>query len=152
MQTPLKSCYILIQMKGSCMLDSAETRSAEYNSGKRYICNDCLDDAKNQDKELLELIEGLVSEYEKLKSSFDDLKASYDSVKAENYAKDTLIQKLKEENAVMALGSTPIAKKMAKKVMDEKNAQIEALEKQLQEQNAVEVEFLTGVDLFGKKQ
>ena len=143
---------VLIQMKGSCMLDSAETRSAEYNSGKRYICNDCLDDAKNQDKELLDLIEGLVSEYEKLKSSFDDLKASYDSAKAENYAKDTLIQKLKEENAVMALGSTPIAKKMAKKVMDEKNAQIEALEKQLQEQNAVEVEFLTGVDLFGKKQ
>ena len=135
---------VLIQMKGSCMLDSAETSSAEYNSGKRYICNDCLDDAKNQDKELLELIEGLVSEYEKLKSSFDDLKA-------ENDAKDTLIQKLKEENAAMALGTTPMAKKMAKKVMDEKNAQIEALEEQLREQNRLEVEFLPGTDIFGEK-
>lgn len=142
---------VLIQMQGSCMLDNAETRSAEYNSGKRYICNDCLDDAKNQEKELLDLVEGLVSEYEKLKSSFDDLKANYDSAKAENDAKDTLIQKLKEENAAMALGTTPMAKKMAKKVMDEKNAQIEALEEQLREQNRLEVEFLPGTDIFGEK-
>lgn len=108
----------LVQMENECIVDGAKIQSAEYNSGERYICQDCQDAANNNDEELLTLVKGLIDSYNKMKE------------KCEAAMKESAMYKAKAElldEAFDTSGMSTVSLKLHKQRMAEKNKEIAAL-------------------------
>lgn len=111
----------LVQMEGECIVDGAKIQSAEYNSGERYICQDCQDAASNNDAELLTLVKGLIESYNKMKE------------KCEAAMKEAAINKAKADlldETLDTSGMSTVSFKLYKQRIAEKNREIEALKKE----------------------
>lgn len=74
----------LVQMQGKCIVDEAETHSAEFNSGERYLCADCTDDkVLTEDGEWVPVMAELIRKYKDLEYKYEKLKAESAKKEAE---------------------------------------------------------------------
>lgn len=117
---------VLVQCESKCIVDNATTRSAEFNSGTRYICSDCAEEATKNDTEIVGLLEGVIAKYEEVCKANAILKAQLTSMTEELAA-------MKEYVSVDTATDNPIVRKFLNKTIQEQNRRIEELERKIRE-------------------
>lgn len=130
---------ILVQCESKCIIDNATTRSAEFNSGTRYICSDCAEEATKNDTEIVGLLEGVIAKYEEVCKANTILKAQLATMTEELAA-------MKEYVSFDTATDNPIVRKFLNKTIQEQNRRISELEKKIKESEPI-IEVVTYADL-----
>lgn len=130
---------ILVQCESKCIVDNATTRSAEFNSGTRYICSDCAEEAAKQDTEIVGLLEGVVAKYEEVCKANAILKTQLETMSRE-------LAVMKEYVSFDTATDNPIVRKFLNQTIQEQKRRIEELETKIKESEPV-IEIVTYADL-----
>lgn len=126
---------ILVQCESKCIVDNATTRSAEFNSGTRYICSDCAEEAAKQDTEIVGLLEGVVTKYEEVCKANAILKTQLETMSRE-------LAVMKEYVSFDTATDNPIVRKFLNQTIQEQKRRIEELETKLRNSEPV-IEIVT---------